>query len=163
MSQYSLEASRRIMVAGLRGYERIRAKAARTGGNINRSEEEGAAGRYKKKLLGKSNWFKKTKDNDQQFQGRRRRRRMSGDAEPAPPVTSVLFVPKTQDSGLARGLQEVELRLSAITKERVRVTERGGKSLLQLLHTNDPFAGAPCGRDTCIPCNNSDKSSELGS
>ena len=157
LSQYSLEASRRIMVAGLRGYERIREKAARTGGNINRSEEEGAAGRYKKKLLGKSTWFKKTKDNDQQFQGRRRRRRMSGGAEPAPPVTSVLFVPKTQDSGLARGLQEVELRLSAITKERVRVTERGGKSLLQLLHTNDPFAGAPCGRDTCIPCNNSDK------
>ena len=82
---------------------------------------------------------------------------MSGGAEPAPPVTSVLFVPKTQDSGLARGLQEVELRLSAITKERVRVTERGGKSLLQLLHTNDPFTGAPCGRDTCIPCNNSGK------
>ena len=29
--------------------------------------------------------------------------------------------------------------------------------MLQLLHTNDPFAGAPCGRDTCIPCNNGDK------
>ena len=25
--------------------------------------------------------------------------------------------------------------------------------MLQLLHTNDPFAGAPCGRETCIPCN----------
>ena len=45
LSQYTLEASRRTMVAGLRGYERIREKAARTGGNINRSEEEGAAGR----------------------------------------------------------------------------------------------------------------------
>ena len=29
--------------------------------------------------------------------------------------------------------------------------------MLRLLHTNDPFAGAPCGRLTCIPCNNSDK------
>ena len=77
--------------------------------------------------------------------------------EQAPPVTSVLFVPKTQDSGLARRLQEKEHMLSAITKERVRIVERGGKGVLQLLHTNDPFAGAPCGRDTCIPCNNSDK------
>ena len=29
--------------------------------------------------------------------------------------------------------------------------------MLQLLHTNDPFAGVPCGRDTCIACNNSEK------
>ena len=88
---------------------------------------------------------------------RRRRRRMTGATEPAPPVTSVLFVPKTQDGGLAKRLQEAEHRLAAITKERVRVVERGGKAVLQLLHTNNPFAGAPCGRDTCIPCNNSDK------
>ena len=68
-----------------------------------------------------------------------------------------MFVPRTQDSGLAKRLQE--FRLSAIMKE--QVTERGWKTLmqllLQLLHTNDPFAGAPCGRDTCIPCNNSGK------
>ena len=66
-------------------------------------------------------------------------------------------VPKTQGSGLTKRLQEAEHRLSAITKERVRVTERGGKRMLQLLHTNDPFAGAPCGRPTCIPCTNGDK------
>ena len=107
------------MVAGLRGYERIRDKAARTGGNINRSEEEGAAERHKKKLLGKSNWFKKSKENDQSQERRRRRRRMTGAQEPATPVTSVLFVPKTQDSGLAKRLQEAEHRLAAITKERV--------------------------------------------
>ena len=65
LSLYSLEASRRIMVAGLRGYERIRKKAARAGRNINRSEEEGAEGRYRKKLLGKTNWFKKTRESDQ--------------------------------------------------------------------------------------------------
>ena len=131
-------------------------RAYKEGGNINRSEEEGAEGGYKKKLLGKANWFKKTKERDQ-YQENRRRWRRTGGTEPAPPVTSVLFVPKTQGSGLAKKLQEAEHRLSAITKEKVRVTERGGKSMLQLLHTNDPFAGAPCGRPTCIPCTNSDK------
>ena len=33
----------------------------------------------------------------------------------------------------------------------------GGKGNLQLLHTHDPVAGAPCGRETCIPWCNSDK------
>ena len=28
---------------------------------------------------------------------------------------------------------------------------------LQLLHNDDPFAGALCGRETCIPWCNSDK------
>ena len=64
LSQYSLDASRKIMVAGLQGYERIREKAAKTRGNINRSEEEGAAGRHRKKLIGKTNWFKKTKESE---------------------------------------------------------------------------------------------------
>ena len=68
-----------------------------------------------------------------------------------------MFIPKTPDSVLAKRLQEVEVRLAAVTRERVRVVERGGKGVLQLLHTNDPFGGAHCGRDTCIPCNNNDK------
>ena len=55
LSQYNLKAISRIIVAGLRGYERIKEKAAKTSGNINRSEEEGAEGRYKKKLLSKAN------------------------------------------------------------------------------------------------------------
>ena len=49
------------MVTGLRGYERIKERAFKEGGNINRSGEEGAEGTYKKNLLGKVNCFKKTK------------------------------------------------------------------------------------------------------
>ena len=78
LSQYNLEASRRIMVAGLRGYERIRDKAVKEGGNINWSEEEGAEGHNKKKLLGKANWFKTTKERDQYQEKKRRWRRTGG-------------------------------------------------------------------------------------
>ena len=50
LSQYSLEASRRIMIGGLRGYERIREKAVKTGGEINRSEAGGGgAGKIQEK------------------------------------------------------------------------------------------------------------------
>ena len=51
LSQYNLKAISRIIVAD----QRIKGKAAKISGNINRSEEEGAEGRYKKKLLSKAN------------------------------------------------------------------------------------------------------------
>ena len=77
------------MVASLRGYKWIWEKAAKTAGNINRSEEEGEEGRGK--LLCKASWFKKTK-----MKGKDQKK----------VATSVLSVPKSQGSGLAGRLQE---------------------------------------------------------
>ena len=56
LSGYGHDQSLRIITSGLVGYERIRRNAARMGGNINRCAAEGAGERYKKKLLGKTNW-----------------------------------------------------------------------------------------------------------
>ena len=72
----------------------------------------------KKKLHGKSPWFKKTNEKDSGHpqttrQGRRKRK---GDQELPPQLSSVVFVPKTQDSGLAKRLQEAEVRLAAVTR-----------------------------------------------
>ena len=53
----------------------------------------------------------------------------------------VLFVPKTQDSGLAKKLQEAEHRLSAITKERVRVTERAARECSSSFTPTIPLLG----------------------
>ena len=76
LSGYSLQASRRIVVSGLRGYERIRKLAAKTGGFINRPARVGKEGRRLKKLLGKSNWFKKEakKQQEEKIKGRKRRK-----------------------------------------------------------------------------------------
>ena len=76
LSGYSLQASRRIVVSGLRGYERIRKLAAKTGGFINRPARVGKEGRRLKKLLGKSNWFKKEakKQQEEKIKGRKQNR-----------------------------------------------------------------------------------------
>ena len=58
LSGYGHEQSVRIITSGLKGYERIRINAAKSGNNINRSEEKGRGERLNKKLLGKTNWFK---------------------------------------------------------------------------------------------------------
>ena len=49
----------RIVVSDLKGYERIREQAVKTGGYINRPAKVGEEGRRLKKLQDKSNWFKK--------------------------------------------------------------------------------------------------------
>ena len=45
---------------------RLREQAAKTGGYINRPARVGKEGRRLKKLLGKSNWFKKVKKQQEE-------------------------------------------------------------------------------------------------
>ena len=163
LSGYSLQASRRILVSGLQGYERIRKVATRTGGFVNRPARVGEEGRRLKKLLGKSNWFKKAKKQLEERKRKKRREKRSEISPPSPPrVTSVLFVPKTRCSELQRRLQGCEERLAALGNGRVRYVEQTGVTVRQLLHRNNPWGGLPCSESGstgphgdqvgCLPC-----------
>ena len=164
LSGYSLQASRRILVSGLQGYERIKRLAAKTGGYINRPARMGEEGRRLKKLLGKSNWFKK-KRKKQQEEGpnQRGRKKTNGQKDKPPPrVTSVLFVPKTRHSELQRRLQRCEEQLSLLGTGVVRQAEQTGTTVRLLLQRNNPWGGLPCSQAGstgpngdqvgCLPC-----------
>ena len=65
-SGYSLEQVRRIIIKGTRGWERRRKKAGTEGRkSVYRTGKESAPGRYRKKLLGKTEWYKTRRNNDQ--------------------------------------------------------------------------------------------------
>ena len=122
------------------------------GGNINRSAAEGVGERQKKKLLGQTNWFKKKNENRTEIRNNRNKSKHMNTEAPAQ-VVSVLFVPKTGGSVLQKRLQQLEPGLSAISGERVRYVERTGVTIKQLLHRNNPWAGAPCYRAaSCLSC-----------
>ena len=63
-----------------------------------------------------------------------------------PQVVSVVFVPNIPGSVLQKRLLELEPGLSAISGYRVWYMERSGVTMKQLLHRNNPWAGAPCFR-----------------
>merc|ERR1712155_435617 len=69
-------------------------------------------------------------------------------------VKSVIMVPKTKDSLLAKSMQEKETKLSSITKEKVKIQEVSHLSIRQLLVSSDVWGGQPCSRQHCLCCAN---------
>ena len=67
-----------------------------------------------------------------------------------------MFVSQTPGGKLAKLLQKVEEKISKLTNERVRMVERAGRSVKQLLVRSNPWAGGVCDRDKCLPCIGSD-------
>ena len=63
-SGHSLKETRRNTLAGVKGYEAKFKKARQSSSPMNRSAKQSSAGRRRKKLTGKSDWFMKTSGNN---------------------------------------------------------------------------------------------------
>ena len=154
-SGYSAEQTRRIIIAGLKGYENLLKKAERGQTRIHRPAADGLATRKRKKLLGKGNWFQPRKKEENGPRGcRGNKSRQINNAEI--PTVSVLFCPQTPGGQLAKRLQRVENRIAKIVGERIKVVECGGKMIKNILHKSNPWKGGNCGNKDCLPCVNGD-------
>ena len=52
-----------------------------------------------------------------------------------------MFIPHTRNSGLARELKDKETRLRELTGENVKIVERAGRKLENILTNKDPWKG----------------------
>ena len=66
---------------------------------------------------------------------------------------SVLFIQRTQGGKLASNLRELETELFKITQGKVKVVEKNGTKLEDILIHNIPWASEPCIRPGCTVCN----------
>ena len=90
----------------------------------------------------------------------RRRKRGGGRGErdtekipqPQGDVKAVITIPYTVGSTLAKKIREREPMMEKITGFRMKVVERVGVKLEQLLHKSDPWSGKECERPNCILC-----------
>ena len=69
---------------------------------------------------------------------------------------SVIFVPQTRFGALANKLKQDEVALTQITGEKLKVTERSGTTVEQLLISSNPWQAGDCGRDSCLVCRHGD-------
>ena len=134
---------------------------------IHRPAAEGAAARNRAKLLGKTTWFKPRKCKNQAEsptklregpECRPKMRRKGGKPAQAAVnskgmrTTSVLFVEQTPGGELAKRFRLAEGNLSGITGFRVKVVEKTGTAVKNILHKSNPWADGFCSRANCYPC-----------
>ena len=139
-SGFGVEQTRKIVVNGILAYERkLRESRTIPGRKIHRTAQESSGKRLRKKLLDKTEWFKKkkrvedTSDDQAKFKtngsgGRNRKvQPRSLKNENFAPQTkdlktrTILFVEKTRDWKLAKTLREVFKRLEGILGLQVTV------------------------------------------
>ena len=65
---------------------------------------------------------------------------------------SVLFVPATPHSALAKTLQKHESENNQGRKSRVKIIEKAGRSVKSLLAPNNPWSATKCGDEECFMC-----------
>ena len=68
-------------------------------------------------------------------------------------IEAVMFLPHTKGGELARSMQVVEDAFARMHKiGRVKMVERGGRKLKDMLTVKDPWTSGPCGREGCLVC-----------
>ena len=163
-SGYNRKRAREIVVCGLMGLERKRMRRKREGQPFHRPGKMTAGKRNRKKLTGKTDWFK-TKSRDIEEEEMKKRELKERIMEPekkekagqsttkrGKDPQSVMFVPYTPNSELAKELRKVEDMMEALSGMRIKIVEKAGIQMKQILVKSNPWAGSDCGREGCLPC-----------
>ena len=63
-----------------------------------------------------------------------------------------MFIPYTEHSELASRLRDNEQKMEQQTGYRIKIVERGGMKLVDILHKANHWAGQDCDREGCLLC-----------
>ena len=127
-----------ILDSALKGFEKM-VEEDRKGTkplfrNRNWKKEEREAQKKEKRL----NWYKNEGKNGIQY-------------------TSVLFVPPTPGGILAKQLRKREEELNKHNSERIKIVEKGGENVENILTKKDPFEKETCKEKMCPLCTGTKK------
>ena len=182
-SEYNWKQCRDIVVSGLLGWKRKEAKKIRLGLPKYRSGIISLKARTEKRLLEKYNWFKQRKvdeiediedlgDNDKE----KKENKWRHYSKKKPPIEAlekeknekvdtppkaVLFIQYTANSELASEVKKIVQTLRPWTKLNIKVVERGGHKLQDILCKSTPWDSVACEREDCFTCSSSLKCDKL--
>ena len=164
--------TREIVVSGTTGWKRKIRRRQEDGLDFYRSAKSTLATRCRKKLLEKANWFKAKRKREDDHQEERRAspkkrirlghqdkdqeqirdKNKDNNNSMKENVKAVMFVPFTEGSALAKRMREAESSLQDMTGYRLKIVERAGTKLEDILTKADPWQGQDCGRPMCLLC-----------
>ena len=131
-SGYDEDQIRKVMIGGVKGYERFRRKCEQDKRQVHRSAKESKNVRYLKQLMGKTTWFRKEKEDsdkddvtesgevtaekvEKRFEVRNKNENGKVvNKNQMIKTKTVLFVEKTEKGELASRLRKLETRLKVM-------------------------------------------------
>ena len=162
------------MVCGVVGWRRKLERREKQGQRQYLEAMETLEKRTNDQLLEKTNWYKgdkkrKRENMESKFKYNppptKRRKRVHQqrvgckknnikgiNSKPQQRVKAVMFVPYTKHSELANRLRENEEKMESMSGYRMKIVERGGSKLVDILHKANPWAGEDCQRKRCLLC-----------
>ena len=146
-----------ILTSGYKGWKRRLVRRLEEGGEPYRSAANSLASRSRKKLTGKVDWYKtnKKRKRDEEDEQKLPQKKRKGDGEhdhEDAKVASVMFVPFTPGGELVKRLKVAEQELAKQTGIKIKMVEKAGIKLVDILHKSDPWQGQDCGREKCLLC-----------
>ena len=171
-SGYDEKQRKETLKAGLLGYYRMRKREKLGIRLVNRGRKEGEEERMIKKMIGKATWYKeKKKEVERRYEMEKRRdekrneKRESKDEERSEGKNeredkakgkeeygTVLFVPYTPRSELAKRMQKEENKFAKLHKtKKMKIVKRAGVKLISLIG-GSPWKNKRCGREKCFAC-----------
>ena len=168
-SGYSRKQAREAVVCGVVGWRRKLERREKQGQRQYLEAMETLEKRTSDQLLEKTNWYKgdkkrKRENMESKFKYNppptKRRKRVHQqrvgckknnikgiNSKPQQRVKAVMFVPYTKHSELANRLRENEEKMESMSGYRMKIVERGGSKLVDILHKANPWAGEDCQRE----------------
>ena len=157
-SGYDMDTQTEIFISGLKCYERLRRKSLDGENPLHRRGWMTRQSRQNKKLTLKTSWYRKRKREDdheheeEKKSSKNQKREGTSQSQSRLQPSSVMFIEHTRDGNLAKRLRAVEPELEKMSGAGVKVVEKNGKKLKDLLVRTDPWAGEDCGRPDCTVC-----------
>ena len=153
-SGYTLEVTRRIILSGIRGFEAKVKRREQGGIPLYRTAAESGKSRNRKKIIGKSTWFKKpgVEVTKTIAGGNTKKRKRNIESEGGIKTRTVIFVEHTTGGELAKRMRETLSRIEKMMGFRIKVVERSGTQIKDLFSLTNVWGGIPCDRKECITC-----------
>ena len=154
ISGYNRAQIKNIIMSGLKGYESKVQRSRKQKTDLHRDAANTAGARNKKKLLGKTNWFKQKKSKKQEGSGNHTwgRRTTKKNNQKNVVAKTVLFIPRTPGGELATLLRGAEEDISKATGDHIKIVEKAGVMLKRMVHKANHYAGEDCERSDCLVC-----------
>ena len=163
-SEYSHRTAWEIMTSGIRCWKVRTARRIDEGQKIYRAASTTLKTRTRKKLLAKENWYKQQQNANKetttkatQYNGTKSgknkttkttKKKQKQEQVQNNTTRAVMFIPP--NSTLAKLLQENEEKLEKLTNTRLKVVERTGTKLVDLITKYNPWQGHDCMRENCL-------------